>query len=65
LIIAKRGGHIVALLTGGGGGGITNATDVTFCIPYCELEKCIEVLPGARLLDLVRAFLFLLSARTH
>ena len=51
-IIAERGGRIVALLTGGGGGGITNATDVTFCTPYCELEKRIEeVLPGVRLLD--------------
>jgi hypothetical protein len=51
-IIAERGGRIVALLTGGGGGGITNATDVTFCTPYCELEKSIkEVLPGIRLLD--------------
>ena len=50
-IIAERGGRIVALLTGGGG-GITNATDVTFSTPYCELEKRIEeVLPGVCLLD--------------
>ena len=49
-IIAERGGRIVALLTGGG--GITNATDVTFCTPYCELEKRIkEVFPNIRLLD--------------
>ena len=48
-IIAEQGGRIVALLTGG---SITNATDVTFCTPYCELEKRIEeVLPGVRLLD--------------
>ena len=49
-IIADRGGRIVALLTGGG--GTTNATDVPFCTPYCELEKRIkEVFPGVRLLE--------------
>jgi len=49
-IIADRGGRIVALLTGGG--GLTNATDVTFATPYCQLEKRImEAIPGLRLLE--------------
>jgi len=49
-IIADRGGRIVALLTGGG--GLTNATDVTFATPFCQLEKRIkEAMPGIRLLD--------------
>jgi hypothetical protein len=52
--IVERSGLAVALLTGGGGGGggITDATDVTFATPYCELEKRInEVFPGIRLLN--------------
>lgn len=49
-IIADRSGRIVALLTGGG--GLTDAIDVTFATPYCQLEKRIkEALPGIRLLD--------------
>jgi len=49
-IIVDRSGHIVALLTGGG--GLTDAVDVTFATPYCQLEKRIkEALPGIRLLD--------------
>jgi len=49
-IIADRVGRIVALLTGGG--GLTNATDVTFATPYCQLERRIkEAMPGVRLLD--------------
>ncbi len=49
-IIADRSGRIVALLTGGG--GLTDAVDVTFATPYCQLEKRIkEALPGIRLLD--------------
>ena len=49
-IIADRGGRIVALLTGGGGS--SNATEVTFATPYCQLEKRIkEVMPDIRPLD--------------
>jgi len=45
-IIVERGG----LLTGGG--GTTNAMDVTFASPYCEVEKRMkEIFPGIRLLD--------------
>ena len=47
-IIVERGGRAVALLTAGG--GATNATDVTFATPYCELERRMkEVFPGIRL----------------
>lgn len=49
-IIADRSGRIVALLTGSG--GVTDAVDVTFATPYCQLEKRIkEALPGIRPLD--------------
>jgi len=48
-VIVEQGGRAVAVLTGGG--GTTNATDVTFASPYCEIEKRMrEVLPGIRLL---------------
>jgi len=48
-VIVERGGRAVAVLTGGG--GTTDATDVTFASPYCELEKRIkEVFPGIRLI---------------
>ncbi|KIM29468.1 hypothetical protein M408DRAFT_15836 [Serendipita vermifera MAFF 305830] len=50
--IVDRGGRVVALLTGGGGGGISDATDVTFASPYCEVEKRMkEIFPGIRLLE--------------
>jgi len=50
-VIVERGGRAVAVLTGGGGSGITDATDVTFASPYCEVEKRIkEVFPGIRLI---------------
>ena len=46
--IVERGGRVVALLTAGG--GITDATDVTFATPYCELERRMkEVFPSIRL----------------
>jgi len=49
-VIVERGGRVVGLLTGGG--GITNAMDVTFASPYCEVEKRMkEIFPGTRLLD--------------
>jgi hypothetical protein len=49
-IIAERGGRAVAVLTAAG--GITDATDVTFATPYCELEKRIkEIFPDIRLLN--------------
>ena len=42
-IIVERGGRAV---------GITNATDVSFATPYCELEKRIkEVFPDIRLFN--------------
>ncbi|KAJ6619251.1 hypothetical protein B0H10DRAFT_2163979 [Mycena sp. CBHHK59/15] len=49
-LIVERGGRAIALLTGGG--GITDATDVTFASPYCELEKRVkDIFPGIRLRD--------------
>ena len=49
-IIVERGGRAVAMLPGAS--GITNATDVSFATPYCELEKRIkEVFPDIRLLN--------------
>lgn len=49
--IVDRDGRVVALLTGGGG-GISDATDVTFASPYCEVEKRMkEIFPGIRLLE--------------
>ncbi|KAG8899342.1 hypothetical protein FRB99_006773 [Tulasnella sp. 403] len=50
--VLARDGRVVAIITGGT--GATNATDLTYCTPYCKLELRIKkVFPGSYLYPIV------------